>query len=107
MCVGIRLLGSPDCDRLCDPRLHAPPQLRHLGFSYHTSGGSLLQDATGEERQGDAMVALLASLPNARWLISTQGICCHKSALLPGMRDPAQQKSVSSSADAASSFRSP
>ena len=33
----------------------------------------VLQHATGHEQQGDAMVAMLASLPDARWLVSTQG----------------------------------
>ncbi len=39
----------------------------------------------GEERQGSAMVALLASLPNARWLISTQGapVVCPPVCQLP------------------------
>ena len=38
-----------------------------------TSKVVVMQDATGHEQQGDAMVALFASLPNARWLVSTQG----------------------------------
>lgn len=56
------MTSDDQCDVMCN-----------IGAQIEAVQPCTVQDAMGHERQGDAMVAMLASLPHAKWLTSTQG----------------------------------